>query len=60
MTRDIRLMGGPLDGTAFPDPDPSSSDPGAYMVVPGDDRRAVYEPDPDGAPKVWHHRGYIG
>ncbi|MGW4426588.1 hypothetical protein [Streptosporangium sp. NPDC004631] len=58
--RQVTLTGGPLDGMEFPDPDPESPDPGAYMTVPGEDRRAVYEPHPGEDPAVWHHQGYIG
>lgn len=53
-------MGGPLDGMEFPDPDPGADDPGAYMIVPHEARRAVYEPRPGEDPAVWHHQGYIG
>lgn len=59
MTRDVHLMGGPLDGMVLPD-QPVTDDPGAYMVVPGEERRAVYEPRPGEDPTVWHHQGYTG
>lgn len=58
--RQVTLTGGPLDGMEFPDPDPESDDPGAYMIVPGETHRAVYEPDPEGDRSRWYHRGYIG
>lgn len=53
----VRLAGGPLDGgTIAVDGDDEA---GAYMVVPGWSRRAIYEPDPDGDPRVWLFRGEI-
>ncbi|MER7129724.1 hypothetical protein [Streptosporangium saharense] len=54
---EIRLMGGPLDGMQWADESPGD---GAYMIVPGEIARAVYEPRPDGDPWVWHHVGWIG
>lgn len=59
MTHDVRLMGGPLDGMILP-AQPVTDDPGAYMIVPGEMHRAVYEPTPGEDPAVWHHQGYIG
>ena len=59
MTHDVRLMGGPLDGMILP-AQPVTDDPGAYMIVPGEMHRAVYEPLPGEDPAVWHHQGYIG
>lgn len=38
---------------------PTTDDPGAYMIVLGEMTRAVYEPDPDGPPEVRHHRGWV-
>ncbi|MEU0516654.1 hypothetical protein [Streptosporangium sp. NPDC006007] len=58
--RQVTLVGGPLDGMEFPDPDPGADDKGACMIVPGEMSRAVYEPDPGGPPEVWHHRGWVG
>ncbi|GHE47116.1 hypothetical protein GCM10017673_56160 [Streptosporangium violaceochromogenes] len=58
-TQQVTLYGGPLDGMVLPD-QPVTEDPGAYMIVPGEARRAVYEPVPGGSPEVWHRRGYIG
>lgn len=55
----VTLMTGPLDGMVLPD-QPVTDDPGAYMIVPGETHRAVYEPDPGGPPRVWHYRGTIG
>lgn len=59
-TEQVKLVGGPLDGMEFPHPDPESSDPGAYMIVPGEMHRAVYEPLPGGDRDVWHYGGLIG
>lgn len=53
----MRLTGGPLDGDVITTDD--DGDPGAYMVVPGWSRRAVYGPDPDGDPCVWRYQGEI-
>ena len=52
-------MGGPLDGTVLPG-QAESDDPGAYMIVPGEMSRAIYEPAPGGRPDVWHYRGLFG
>jgi len=56
---DVTLMGGPLDGTVLPG-QAESDDPGAYMIVPGEMSRAIYEPAPGGRPDVWHYRGLFG
>ncbi|GHH67677.1 hypothetical protein GCM10017673_15070 [Streptosporangium violaceochromogenes] len=37
----------------------ATGDPGAYMVVPGETRRAVYEPLPGQDPTTWHHQGWV-
>ncbi|MCG5213430.1 hypothetical protein [Streptosporangium sp. KLBMP 9127] len=56
----VRLVGGPLDGMTLPN-QPRTDDPGAYMIVPGQSYRAIYEPDPDPAdPAIWRYRGDIG
>lgn len=55
----VTLMGGPLDGMVLPN-QPVTDDPGAFMIVPGEVSRAIYDPDPDGPPDVWHYRGPIG
>jgi hypothetical protein len=55
----VTLMGGPLDGMTM-DNQPVTDDPGAYMIVPGELHRAIYDPEPDGPPDVWHYRGTIG
>ncbi|MGI5169856.1 hypothetical protein ACQEU3_46620 [Spirillospora sp. CA-253888] len=52
----VQLVGGPLDGEEH-DLDPSED--GAYMVVPGAEQRAVYEPDPAGDPARWLFRGWV-
>ncbi len=57
-TMTVTLMAGPLDGMTLPD-QPVTDDPGAYMVVPGETTRAVYEPAPDGPPNIWRYRGTI-
>ena len=54
----ITLHGGPLDGMTFPDP--GGDHPGAYMIVPGELARAIYEPEPGGDPGRWHFCGWIG
>lgn len=54
--REVTLLGGPLDGMAFLAA--CEDDGGAYMIVPGESSRAVYEPDDD--PDVWLYRGLIG
>ncbi|WP_271220554.1 hypothetical protein [Streptosporangium carneum] len=59
MEMDVTLYGGPLDGMVLP-AQPITSDPGAYMVVPGSVARAVYEPTLGGDPAVWRYRGDIG
>ncbi|MBB4920907.1 hypothetical protein [Streptosporangium saharense] len=56
----IRLMGGPLDGMSWPVDEGEPPGDGAYMIVPGEIARAVYEPRPDGDPLTWHHVGWIG
>lgn len=55
----VTLMGGPLDGTVLPS-QPVTDDPGAYMIVPGELSRAIYEPDPEGEQALWRFRGWIG
>ncbi|MFC9973513.1 hypothetical protein ACFVH6_21725 [Spirillospora sp. NPDC127200] len=50
----VQLIGGPLDGEEH-DLDPSEE--GAYMVVPGAEQRAVYEPGDD--PGRWLFRGWV-
>lgn len=56
---DVRLVGGPLDGTEMADPDPDSPDPGVWLVVPGWQARAEYAPMPGGDPGVWWHLGPV-
>ena len=56
----VSLMGGPLDGLILPG-QPVSDNPGAYMIVPGSEHRAIYEPDPAPAnTAIWRYRGDIG
>lgn len=33
---------------------------GAYMIVPGEEARAIYEPTSDQDPLTWHFQGWIG
>lgn len=56
---DVTLHGGPLDGMVLPG-QPITDDPGAYMIVPGQTHRAIYEPDDGADPAVWRYRGDIG
>lgn len=56
---DVRLVGGPLDGTEMADPDPDSPDPGVWLVVPGWQARAEYGPMPGGDPGVWWYLGPV-
>ncbi|MEV5411026.1 hypothetical protein AB0K60_19550 [Thermopolyspora sp. NPDC052614] len=58
--RTVQLVGGPLDGMTFPHPDPAAPDPGAYMIVPGELARAVYEPTEGDDPDRWHFGGWVG
>ncbi len=58
-TMTVTLMGGPLDGMTMAN-QPITPDPGAFMIVPGEISRAIYDPEPDGPPDVWHFRGRIG
>lgn len=58
--RTVTLVGGPLDGMSFPHPGDVSADPGAYMIVPGEQARAVYEPRQDDDPDRWHFDGWVG
>ena len=58
--RQVILIGGPWDGLTFWAADPGEYGDGAYMITPGSDRRAIYEPDPSGDPDVWLYRGTIG
>ncbi|MEV4242222.1 hypothetical protein AB0J63_02310 [Streptosporangium canum] len=60
--RHVTLMGGPLDGTTVPGPmviADGTLETGAYMVVPQETSRAVYEPEPGADPYIWHYRGWI-
>lgn len=57
--RTVQLVGGPLDGMTF-SPDPDDPDPGAYMIVPGEQARAIYEPQDGDDPDRWHHTGWVG
>lgn len=61
MTRVVRYVGGPLDGstldvTGWPDDSVRS---GVYQVVDGWSDRADYSPDEDGDPLLWHYRGPV-
>lgn len=56
---DVRLVGGPLDGTEMADPDPGSPDPGVWLVVDGWQARAEYAPMPGGDPRVWWYLGPV-
>lgn len=58
--RTVQLVGGPLDGMTFPHPDPDDPEPGAYMIVPGELARAIYEPTEGDDPDRWHHTGWVG
>ncbi|MFD0887749.1 hypothetical protein ACFQ08_24680 [Streptosporangium algeriense] len=49
-------MGGPLDGMRWADESPGD---GAYMIVPGEEARAIYEPTSED-PLTWHFQGWIG
>lgn len=55
----VQLHGGPLDGMVLPDQVLGAS-PGAYMLVPNEERRAIYEPDDGGDRALWRFRGYVG
>lgn len=58
--RRVTLYGGPLDGMDIGE-QPIGDDPGAYMIVPGEMSRAIYEPDPPPADQGrWVYRGMIG
>ncbi|GHE48731.1 hypothetical protein GCM10017673_57940 [Streptosporangium violaceochromogenes] len=48
--QEVTLYGSPLDGMVLPD-QPVMDDPGVYMIVPGTDRRAVYDPRPGRTPR---------
>jgi hypothetical protein len=50
---DVRLVGGPYDGTVLED----MGGDGAWMIVDGDDRRAAYDPTDD--PGVWEYKGML-
>lgn len=52
-------MGGPLDGMTLPKQQ-LGDDPGAYMIVPGEMHRAIYEPGPGDDPATWRYQGDIG
>ncbi|GAA3037484.1 hypothetical protein [Streptosporangium longisporum] len=54
--RRVTLWGGPMDGEAFL---VTADWDGMYLPVPGEERRAIYEPDTDGDPDRWLHRGWI-
>lgn len=55
----VTLWGGPLDGTRV-EADPAGEyGAGAYMVVPEEEFRAVYEPVSGGDPDVWYYGGWI-
>ncbi|MFI0425116.1 hypothetical protein [Spongiactinospora sp. 9N601] len=56
--RTVSLRGGPLDGMTFPAAPPDEWGDGAYMIVPGQMSRAVYEPDAPGE-DIWAYRGDI-
>ena len=57
----VTLHGGPLDGMEWEWEQPITDDPGAYMIVPGETSRAIYEPDPPPADQTrWIYRGMIG
>ncbi|MEV7122257.1 hypothetical protein [Kitasatospora griseola] len=55
------LCGGPLDGQLIQVTDwtPDQLSTGGYLIVPGDERRADYEPLQDGGAPRWHFQGYI-
>lgn len=57
---DIELIGGPLDGMAFPDGGILPDEPGAYMIVPeaNTEARAIYEPIEQDQPHRWHFGGW--
>lgn len=56
----VTLHGGPLDGMTWEQPC-LGADPGAYMIVPGETSRAIYEPDSPPADQTrWLYRGMIG
>ena len=59
MVMDVTLYGGPLDGMVLAG-QPITADPGAYMIVPGWEKRAIYEPEDGTDPAVWRYRGDIG
>jgi len=58
-THTVRLFGGPLDGMVMANQQ-LGDDPGAYMIVPGEMHRAIYEPTPGEDPATWHYQGDIG
>lgn len=55
----MQLFEGPLDGMTFSAAPPGEHGDGAYMIVPGEMSRAVYEPEDDGQDR-WTFRGWIG
>ncbi|MGW0588997.1 hypothetical protein [Streptosporangium sp. NPDC002607] len=60
--REVTLLGGPLDGATVPGPmvlADEALETGACMVVPGEERQAVYEPLQDADPWIWHYRGML-
>lgn len=58
--RVVQLVGGPLDGLSFEATPPTRVGgelvDGAYMLVPGELARAVYEPAEGDQPDRWHFR----
>ncbi|WP_214417331.1 hypothetical protein [Sphaerisporangium fuscum] len=56
----VVLWGGPLDGMEVEAAEPEEHGAGAYMIVPGEVSRAVYEPADDDDPGVWVYRGLMG
>lgn len=55
----VTLIGGPLDGMDI-GTQTITDDPGAYMIVPGTDSRAAYEPRPGEDPTRWHFQRMLG
>lgn len=63
--RIVQLVGGPHDGLTFPAAPPTPLGDGtfvdgAYMLVPGELARAVYEPVEGDHPDRWYFDGWIG
>lgn len=67
---EVRLVGGPPDWAGRTMRFPASPDPGAFLIsdhtptgrdpdTEDIDPRAVYLPDEDGDPAVWHFRGWF-